>query len=261
VFLLFAIWIESHVPEYLRHARDFNSAEHHMMTEFPPALVTLALSGFTLLMGCGFDVKEYRLGPDVVVYDREQEVRLTSIFAKVEGMMGPTSIRMVTPEHPDKINLQFVEDLANTGGPERYEKGRFAELATAYRAHGKPPVEGTAWVVSVRPLVLAHSPSLRTLPKHGGSEVMHWSNLLYPLVTEVRLDLPITHVVVLDERAWKIAGNYDLDDDQKVADVPRRVIELSPPLTLREVLESPPWLSDSSDRPATTPTTSPTGAR
>ena len=84
---------------------------------------------------------------------------------------------------------------------------------------------------------------------------MHWSNLLYPLVTEVRLDLPVTHIVVLDERAWKIGGNDDLDDDSRIADVPRRVIELSAPLTLREVLEKPPWLASSSVGPSTMPTT------
>jgi hypothetical protein len=172
------------------------------MIEFAPALVTLALSGFTLITGCGFTVKDYKIGPEAFIYDREQKVQLTSIFAKVEGKMGPTSVRLVTPEPPDKISREFVEDLANTGGPDRYDKGRLAQLAAAYRAHGKTPVQGAAWVVSVRPLVVAHTPSLRTLPEHRGDQAMHWSNLLYPLVTEVRLDLPVTHIVVLDERAW-----------------------------------------------------------
>jgi hypothetical protein len=68
------------------------------------------------------------------------------------------------------------------------------------------------------------------------------SDLLYPLVTDDRLDLMITHIVVLDDAAWRIAGNDSLDDDRKIADVPQRVVELSPPVPLRQVMKTRPWV-------------------
>ena len=50
------------------------------MIESLPVLLTLMLSGFTLITGCGgFTVKQYRLGPDVVIYDDEHKVRLSEL--------------------------------------------------------------------------------------------------------------------------------------------------------------------------------------
>lgn len=207
----------------------------------------------SLLTACG-TVSNYRIGPDVLIYDDDRLLTLTSIFAEADTLMGPGSKRMVTQRSRAEIDLEFVKTLFVTDGPERYDYGRLGTVVTAYKGRGHPPTDGTPWLVSVQPLVLAHGPKMFMTQRRD--EVTHLSNLLYPLVTEFRLELPITHIVVLDERAWEIAGNYDLDDDYRIADVRRRVLELSPPMTLRKVLEKPPWLAEAA-HPTTLPSSAP----